>query len=76
MATTKQRGSKKKGDSKAGMTAGKRAQINDRLVKKLKVLLKDVPVDVIGHIDSTATCCRNGTVALVEVDDDRIKPKK
>jgi hypothetical protein len=58
---------------KAGMTPAERAEVNHRLVEKLKELVKDIPVDVIGHIDSSATCCRDGTVALVEVDGDKLR---
>jgi len=62
-------GKKGKGD----MTPGERADVDHRLVEKLKELVKDIPVDVIGHIDSTASCCGSGTVALVEIDEDRLK---
>lgn len=59
--------------SKADMTPGERADVNNAVLDKLKKLLKDIPVEVIGHIDSTASCCRNGTVALVEIDADKLK---
>jgi len=61
--------------SKAGMTPSERAGVHTGAVEKLKELLKDIPVEVIGHIDSTASCCRNGTVALVEIDVDKLKKK-
>ena len=64
-------GGGKKG--KGGMSPVERDEVNHRLVEKLKELVKDIPVDVIGHIDSAAVCCRNGTVALVEIDADRAK---
>lgn len=72
--TTKKRATKATGKEPKKGSAIERARVNDRLVKKLQGLLKDIPVDVIGHIDSTATCCRNGTVALVEIDEARINP--
>jgi hypothetical protein len=62
-------GKKGKGD----ITPTKRAEVNHRLVEKLKELVKDLPVEVIGHIDSPAICCRNGTVAIVEIDGDRVE---
>ena len=59
--------------SKADMTPGERARVSNAALEKLKELLKDIPVEVIGHIESQATCCRNGTVALVEIDVDKLK---
>jgi hypothetical protein len=59
--------------SKADMTPAERAGVHNTALAKLKELLKDIPVEVIGHIDSTASCCRNGTVALVEIDMDKLK---
>jgi hypothetical protein len=40
-------------------------------VKYLKHLLKDVPVEVLGHLEAPGLCCGNsagGTVALVKVE--------
>ena len=40
-------------------------------VQYLKKLLKDVPVDVLGHLEAADLCCGNsssGTVALVRVE--------
>ncbi len=61
----------KKGDG--DMTPGERFEKNYRLVEKLKELVKDIPIDVIGHIDSAGLCCSDGTVAIVEIDADRLK---
>jgi hypothetical protein len=44
---------------------------NKRLVRQLKGMLKDVPVEVLGHVESTFACCDNGTVALVKIDKGR-----
>jgi hypothetical protein len=66
----------KKKKAAKSKSAVERARVNERLVKTLQDLLKDIPVEVIGHIDSTATCCANGTVALVEIDEDKIKSRK
>ena len=41
---------------------------NERLVKQLKALVKDLPIDVLGHIEAPALCCRAGTVAIVKID--------
>jgi len=41
---------------------------NERLVKELKVLLKDLPLDVLGHLEAPALCCGSGTVAIVKID--------
>ena len=41
---------------------------NQELVNHLKTLVKDMPVEVLGHIEAHALCCGNGTVALVKVE--------
>ena len=41
---------------------------NRKLVAELKKLVKDLPIEVLGHVDATALCCSSGTVALVKVD--------
>lgn len=41
---------------------------NEELVKHLKNLVKNLPVEVLGHIEAPALCCGSGTVALVKVD--------
>jgi hypothetical protein len=43
---------------------------NKKLVRRLTQLLKDVPVEVLGHIESSFACCNNGTVAIVKFDED------
>jgi hypothetical protein len=47
--------------------------VNRKLVANLKKLVKDLPVEVLGHVEATALCCGSGTVALVKVED-RINP--
>jgi hypothetical protein len=49
------------------MSSDKR--VNERLLKHLKGLLADIPVEVVGHIESTFACCNDGTVALVKIDE-------
>lgn len=46
----------------------KTAAVNRRLVNELKKYLADTPTEVVGHIEATAYCCGNGTVALVKID--------
>lgn len=41
---------------------------NKRIVADLKRLVKDLPIEVLGHVDAAALCCSSGTVALVKVD--------
>jgi hypothetical protein len=41
---------------------------NARLVKELKTLVKDLPINVLGHVEAPALCCRAGTVAVVKID--------
>jgi hypothetical protein len=41
---------------------------NARLVKELKGLVKGLPIDVLGHLEAPALCCRAGTVAIVKID--------
>jgi hypothetical protein len=38
------------------------------LVAELKKMVKDLPIEVLGHIEAPALCCGNGTVAVVKVD--------
>jgi hypothetical protein len=33
-----------------------------------KKLVKDIPVEVLGHIEAHALCCGDGTVALVKIE--------
>lgn len=53
-------------------TIYERAEIGERVIFKVRQLLKDMPVEVIGHMDSPAVCCGNGTVAIVKVDLDEV----
>lgn len=46
----------------------KSPKVNRAIVKEVRKLLKPLPVDVIGHIEGEALCCRNGTVAMVKID--------
>jgi hypothetical protein len=57
---------------KSDQTIYERAEVCEKVVLKARDLLKKVPLDVIGHQDSLAYCCRNGTVALVKLDLDRV----
>ena len=41
---------------------------NARLVKELKTLVKGLPINVLGHLEAPALCCRAGTVAIVKID--------
>ena len=51
----------------------KRAEVSERVILRVRELLKNVPIEVIGHMDSQALCCSDGTVALVKVDLDKVK---
>jgi hypothetical protein len=48
---------------------------NARLVKELKTLVKGLPVNVLGHVEAPALCCRAGTVAIVKIDKGDPAPK-
>jgi hypothetical protein len=41
---------------------------NKKLIADLRKLVKDLPIEVLGHVDAAALCCGSGTVALVKVD--------
>ncbi len=45
-----------------------KAQENRKIVTHLKKLVRDLPIEVLGHVEAPALCCRSGTVALVKVD--------
>lgn len=47
---------------------------NKKLIADLRKIVKDLPIEVLGHVDAPALCCRSGTVALVKVGDDVINP--
>jgi len=53
---------------KSSQTPQERAVVSTEVVSKLKDLLKDLPVEVIGHLESHMLCCSNGTVAIVKMD--------
>jgi hypothetical protein len=53
---------------KHGQTPEQRARISEAALKRLKELTKNLPVEVLGHVEMPAACCGNGTVALVKVD--------
>lgn len=55
-------------------TKRKSPRVNRKLVTEMKKLLKPLPIEVIGHIESEAYCCRNGTVALVKIDQSKVLP--
>jgi siroheme synthase (precorrin-2 oxidase/ferrochelatase) len=55
-------------------TKGKSPKLTRTLMAEMKKLLKPLPIEVIGHIESEAYCCRNGTVALVKIDQSRVMP--
>ena len=44
------------------------AKNNKKLVADLKRLVKDLPIEVLGHVDAPALCCSSGTVAIVKID--------
>ncbi|MFO1153066.1 MAG: hypothetical protein U1E42_05300 [Rhodospirillales bacterium] len=59
-------------DEKSKQTIYERAEIGEKVIFQLREMLKDAPVEVIGHLDSVAVCCSGGTVAIVKVDLDRV----
>lgn len=60
---------------KADQSPEERFKINHQLVEEVRDLLKNhKQLEVIGHIDSVATCCRSGTVAIVKIDTGRPLP--
>jgi hypothetical protein len=50
------------------ISAQEKAAISQELVAEVRKLLEPMQLEVIGHIEGSAMCCRNGTVALVKVD--------
>ena len=62
---------------KSKQTLYERAEIGEKAVFELRKALKGKPVDVFGHIDTTALCCVGGTVSIVKVDLDKfVKPPR
>lgn len=54
--------------TKRGQTPAQRAKVSAAALKRLKEMTKDLPIEVLGHIEMPSSCCRSGTVALVKVD--------
>jgi hypothetical protein len=61
---------------KSRQTIYERAEIGEKAIHKLRQVLENKPLEILGHIDSAAYCCRNGTVAIVKVDLDEIAQSK
>jgi hypothetical protein len=60
-------------DEKRDQTIYERAEIGERVIFRVRELLRNLPIEVIGHQDVQAVCCGNGTVALVKLDLDQIQ---
>ena len=58
---------------KTKQTIYERAEIGEKAIHHLSKKLAGQNLEVLGHLESTATCCGNGTVALVKVDLDQLK---
>jgi len=54
--------------SKEHQSPAQRTQINNEVLDHLRSLVKNLPIEVLGHIEAPALCCSGGTVALVKVD--------
>ncbi len=52
-----------------------RAKISNEIVEHLRGLVKNLPVEVLGHIEARGVCCGNGTVAIVKIDRGDPPPK-
>ena len=57
---------------KADQTIYERAEMGEKAVHKLREILGNEKLEVLGHLETAATCCRNGTVAIVRVDLDEL----
>jgi hypothetical protein len=53
-------------------TIYERAEIGEKAILKLREILKDRPVEVVGHLDLAGYCCGGGTVAIVKVDLEKV----
>ncbi|MGH9160627.1 MAG: hypothetical protein ACRD2X_11680, partial [Vicinamibacteraceae bacterium] len=53
-------------------TIYERAEVGERVVDQVRKMLEKQPVEVLGHLDLAAVCCRAGTVAIVKLDLDQI----
>jgi hypothetical protein len=60
---------------KHDQSPAERARISEEAIKHLKTLVKDLPVEVLGHVEAAALCCGSGTVALVKIDRGDPAPK-
>jgi hypothetical protein len=59
-------------EDKTDQTIYERAEIGERVIFRVRELLKNLPLEVMGHLESRAYCCGNGTVALVKMDLDQL----
>ena len=57
---------------KLDQTIYERAEIGEKAVHRLREVLSKEKLEVLGHLETAATCCRNGTVAVVKVDLDKM----
>lgn len=63
--------------SKHNQTIYERAEVGEKVVFRLREILKDQPLEVLGHMDTAALCCSGGTVAIVKVNlDEVVRPKQ
>jgi hypothetical protein len=53
---------------KAFRSSKKSPAINKALIAEVTKLVEPLNLEVLGHVESEALCCRNGTVALVKID--------
>ena len=53
-------------------TIYERAEIGEKAIFRLREKLGGEGLEVLGHLESLATCCRNGTVALVKINLDEV----
>ena len=60
---------------KSHQPPSERAKVNEAVIKHLRSLVKDLPIEVLGHIEAPALCCPSGTVALVKVDQGHPAPR-
>ncbi len=53
-------------------TIYQRAEIGEKVILKLREIIKEQPLEVLGHMDVAGLCCGNGTVAIVRVDLEKV----
>jgi hypothetical protein len=51
------------------------AAVEREIVDEVRKLLEPMSLEVLGHVESAAMCCRNGTVAIVKIDRDKMAAK-